>query len=289
MTETQFTNISSEQRGSHTRGLGFRRYTPNLGAIVTGTDLRRLNDETRRSLKRGLYEHGVLFFRDQELSPTQLLDVASIFGEPLRHNPYIPSTGETSGVEIIEQSEQVRLPNDVWHSDVTWQHNPPRATLLYGVELPTQGGDTAWTSTTAAYRSLPPLLAAYLDTLQAVNAPRASGLVRQPERPDDRQTSEEIRVKFPPIDVDVIRTHPDTGEKYIFVTEGNTLYIKGVSRAVSESILRILSSTLENHEFQARFTWEPRSLAVWDNRLTQHRAIHDYGAQRRVLHRITIA
>jgi len=289
MTQTQPVSNASDQRTGLSKGLAFRRYTPNLGAVVTGVDLRTLDSDTRSALKRGLYEHGVLFFRNQQLSPTQLLDVASIFGEPLRHNPYIASTEETGGVEIIERSDDRKIPNDVWHSDVTWQHNPPRATLLYGVELPTHGGDTAWTSTTAAYRSLPPLLAAYLDTLQAVDAPRASGRAYEPETEEERQQREEIRVKYPPIDVDVVRTHPDTGEKYFFATEGNTLFIKGVSRALSESLLRIVSSTLENHEFQARFTWEQGSLAVWDNRLTQHRAIHDYGTQRRVLHRVTIA
>ena len=281
------TQIVSER--SRTQGINFRRYTPNLGAVVTGIDLRRLDGETQAALKRGLSEHGVLFFREQDLSPNQLLDVASIFGEPLRHNPYIPSTPETNGVEIIETKDNEHPPNDVWHSDVTWQKNPPRATLLYGVDLPPHGGDTAWTSTAAAYRSLPPLFAAYLETLRAVNGRGVVAYGKLPKWLEDQETSEEIRTKYPPIDVDVIRTHPDTGEKYIFVSEGGTAFIKGVRRAVSESLLRILSSTLENHEFQARFTWERGSLAVWDNRLTQHRAIHDYGTHRRVLHRITIA
>jgi taurine dioxygenase len=264
-----------------------RRFAPRLGATIAGIDLRRtLDADTRRTLQQALLVHGVLFFRDQDLSPEQLLEIAGVFGEPLRHNPYLPSLETTSGVEIIESGTGTRLANESWHSDVTWQHNPPKATALYAVELPPHGGDTVWTSATAAYRSLHPLLAAYLETLTAVNFVDANGYSRSTGR-DERL--EELRAKYPPIDVDVIKTHPDTGEKYIFVTELHTTYIKEVSRTTSESLLRLLFGALENPELHARFVWQPRTLAVWDNRLVQHRAIHDYGDQRRVLHRVTLA
>ena len=267
--------------------LTLRRHSPNLGATIFGVDLRSaVSSEVAKELRTALLTHGVIFFRDQQLTPERLLEVASIFGEPLRHNPYLPSTEETSGVEIIESGTGKRLANESWHADVTWQHNPPRATALYAVELPVHGGDTVWTSSTAAYRALHPLLAAYLETLTAVHYVDANGYSRDPER-DERL--EELRVKYPPIDAPVIRTHPDTGEKYLFVTELHTTYLKGVSRSTSEGLLRLLFGALENPELHARFVWQPRSLAVWDNRLVQHRAIHDYGSQRRVLHRVTIA
>lgn len=278
---------SPELRRPAGGGLELEPFTVNLGAIVSGVDLsRRLGAETRAALQRALSEHGVLFFRDQHLDPESVLEAGKIFGEPLRHNPYLPSTERTSGVEIIESGLGKRLANESWHADVTWQHNPPKATLLYAVELPPRGGDTVWASSTAAYRSLHPLLAAYLETLSAVNFVDANGYHRSDERDE---LLDELRAKYPPIDVPVIGTHPETGEKYIFVNELHTTYVKGVSRSTGESLLRILFGALENPELHARFVWQPRSLAVWDNRLVQHRAIHDYGGQRRVLYRVTIA
>lgn len=267
-------------------GFTLEPYAPNLGSVVSGLDLRqRISGETRAALQQALLRRGVLFFREQELDAERLLEVASIFGEPLRHNPYLPSTPANSGVEIIE-SGVGRRANEAWHADVTWQHNPPKATLLYAIDLPQQGGDTIWTSATAAYRALHPFLAAYFETLTAVNFVDANGYHRSPGQ-DTYLT--ELRAKYPPIDVPVIKTHPDTGEKYIFVNELHTTYLKGVTRATGESLLRVLFDALENPELQARFVWAPRSLAVWDNRLVQHRAVHDYGEQQRVLHRITIA
>ena len=278
---------SPELRTSPNADFGIRPYTVNLGALVSGIDLsQRLGAEARVALQRALRQHGVLFFRDQQLDPESVLEVARIFGEPLRHNPYLPSLEQTSGVEIIESGTGQRLANESWHADVTWQHQPPKATLLYAVELPRQGGDTVWASSTGAYRSLHPLLAAYLETLTAVNFVDANGYHRAPE---GDELLDELRAKYPPIDVPVIGTHPETGEKYVFVNELHTTYIQGVSRTTGESLLRILFGALENPELHARFVWQPRSLAVWDNRLVQHRAIHDYGDQRRVLYRVTIA
>jgi taurine dioxygenase len=267
--------------------LRVRRFAPNLGATVSGIDLNRpLDAEGRASLRRALLEHGVLFFRDQELTSERLLEVAGIFGAPLRHNPYLPSTAETSGVEVIESGTGKRSANESWHSDVTWQRNPPKATALYALELPPSGGDTVWTSATAALRSLHPLLRAYLETLSAVNFVDANGYARGHERDE---LLDELRAKYPPIDVDVIQQHPETGEPYIFVTELHTLYIKELTRNASDSLLNLLYGALANPVFHARFVWQPRSLAIWDNRLVQHRAVQDYGDQRRVLWRVTLS
>lgn len=281
------TPVSVQQRPTASPSFHLERYTSNLGAVVSKIDLRQRHDaETRAALQHALRQHGVLFFRDQELDPESVLEVARIFGEPLRHNPYLPSTETTTGVEIIESGTGKRLANESWHADVTWRPHPPKATLLYAVQLPPRGGDTVWASSTGAYRSLPPLLATYLETLTAVNFVDANGYHRSAERDE---YLDELRAKHPPLDVPVIKTHPETGEKYIFVNELHTTYLKGVNRATGESLLRILFSALENPELHARFVWQPKSLAVWDNRLVQHRAIHDYGDQRRVLYRVTIA
>jgi taurine dioxygenase len=266
-------------------------YSARLSATVTGIDLSRpIPGPIRDVLRRGLLAHGVLFFRAQALTPERFLEVAKIFGEPLRHNPYLPSLEEFSGVEIIESGGDGRLANESWHSDVTWQRDPPKATILYGAELPPLGGDTVWTSATGAFDSLHPLFGAYLETLTAVNFVDANGYARarQVGGEDDVRLSE-LRAKYPPIDVPVIATHPETGQKAIFATELHTTYIKGLTRTTSDSLLRILFGALENPELHARFVWKPGSVAVWDNRLVQHRAIHDYGQVRRVLYRATLA
>jgi taurine dioxygenase len=130
------------------------------------------------------------------------------------------------------------------------------------------------------------LLAAYLETLTAANFVDANGYHRSSAKDE---YLDELRAKHPPIDVPVIKTHPETGEKYIFVNELHTTYLRGVTRTTGESLLRILFAALENPDLHARFVWQPKSLAVWDNRSVQHRAIHDYGDQRRVLYRVTIA
>jgi taurine dioxygenase len=140
------------QRPASNAGFSLEPYTLNLGAVISGLDLRqRPSSEVRAALQRALSRYGVLFFRDQELDPESVLEVARIFGEPLRHNPYLPSTETTSGVEIIESGTGQRLANESWHADVTWRPNPPKATLLYAVHLPPQGGDTVWASSTGAY------------------------------------------------------------------------------------------------------------------------------------------
>jgi len=268
----------------------FERFGAHVGATVRGIDLNQsLSPAQRDALRRGLWHYGVLFFRDQQLTPEAFLAATRTFGEPLRHNPYLPSLQDFGGVEIIE-SGQGRLANESWHADVTWQPNPPPATALYAAELPAFGGDTLWTSSTAAYASLDPLLQAYFETLTATNYVDANGYSRTPtDDPEQARRLGELRTKYPPIDVPVISTHPVTGQKAIFANQLHTSYIKGVERAISESLLRILFSALENPVLHARFRWQPGSVAIWDNRLVQHRAIHDYGDARRVLYRVTLA
>jgi taurine dioxygenase len=264
-------------------------FTPNLGATIAGVDLRRpVQDAVAGRLQHALQLHGVLFFRNQDLNSAQFLAAAKLFGEPLRHNPYLPSLPEHDGVEIIESGTAGRriLANESWHSDVTWVAPPPQATAIYGAELPAFGGDTVWSSAGDAYDALDPRLAAYLESLTAVNVVDANGHARI-DGQDDYLTT--LRAKHPPIDVPVIVAHPVTGRKTIFVTELHTLYIKGVSRTTSESLLRLLYGLISDPVRQARFTWEPSTFVIWDNRLVQHRGIHDYGVQRRILWRATLA
>lgn len=279
--------VFPQESGGHPPVFRIERFRPNLGATVEGIDLSRdLTAETQAILRRAVVEHGVLFFRDQNLDNERLMVFARLFGEPLRHNPYLPSVPEHSGIESIEVSPTRNVRNDVWHADVTWVDPPPRFTVLHAHVLPEAGGDTVWTSTAAACEALPELLARYLETLTAINSFEANGFALDSTKAEQRA---EIRAKHPPIEVPVIKTHPENGRKAIFVSEQHTNYIKDVTRNTSESLLRLLFGILQQPEFQIRFEWKPGSLAVWDNRLVQHRAIRDYGRNRRVLRRITIA
>jgi taurine dioxygenase len=278
--------ITFPQDNGHLPALRIERFRPNLGATVEGVDLSRdLSAETQAVLKRAVVEHGVLFFRNQNLDNERLMAFAKLFGEPLRHNPYLPSAPDHSGIESIEVSPAKNVRNDVWHADVTWVDPPPRFAVLYAQVLPESGGDTVWTSTAAACDALPELLARYLETLTAINSFEANGFALDSTKAERRA---EIRAKHPPIEVPVIKIHPENGRKTIFVSEQHTNYIKDVTRNTSESLLRLLFGVLQQPEFQIRFEWKPGSLAVWDNRLVQHRAIRDYGRNRRVLCHITI-
>jgi taurine dioxygenase len=279
--------IFPQDAGGHPPPLRIERFRPNLGATVEGVDLgQSISAETQAVLKRAVIEHGVLFFRNQNIDNDRLIAFAKLFGEPLRHNPYLPSLPEHSGIESIEVSATKNVRNDVWHADVTWVDPPPRFTVLYAHLLPEAGGDTVWTSTAAAYDILPELLARYLETLTAINSFEANGFALDSTKAERRA---EIRAKHPPIEVPVIKTHPDNGRKTIFVSEQHTQCIKNVTRNTSESLLRLLFGVLQQPEFHIRFEWKPGSLAVWDNRLVQHRAIRDYGRNRRVLYRVTVA
>lgn len=192
-------------------GLHVERFRPNLGATVKVIDLGPpIDDDSRDTLRRAVTEHGVLLFRRQKLAAGQPLALSGIFGEPLRHNPYLPSVAGHSGIESIEVSQTKNVRNDSWHADVTWVENPPRFTVLYANELPAAGGDTVWTSSTGAYDAPPPLLAQYPESLTAVNSFEANAL------PSTQWTASaaEIRAKHSPLDVPVIKTHPENGRKY---------------------------------------------------------------------------
>jgi taurine dioxygenase len=277
--------------------LGIARFRPRLGALVSGVDLSRpLDEPTRARLRAAFLEHGVLFFRDQAFDPARFLDVARIFGEPYKQNEYSHGLPGYPEIEVLENSAQRQQKADFWHADVTWQPNPPKATILHAQNLPSEGGDTVWSSTAAAYDLLDPKLAAYLETLTAVNTFEVSRLKdylltdyygRWPKEGGEQRLAD-ARVQHPPIEVPVIATHPETGRKVINVNEGHTSHIENLSRVAANSILTLLFDLIKTPEIQARFKWKPGSVAVWDNRQVQHYGVNDYDQQFRKLHRLTI-
>jgi taurine dioxygenase len=278
-------------------GLKLEPYRPRIGALVSGIDLAQpIDDVTRVRLQKAFLQYGVLFFRDQAFGPQRLVEVARLFGDPYKQNRYSHELDGFPDIEVLENSDKRQQKADVWHADVTWQPNPPKATILQAQDLPAEGGDTVWSSTAAAYDLLDPKLAAYLETLTAVNTFEVSRLQEyllgtyggKFPKEGGQQRLADARAEHPPIEVPVIATHPETGRKVINVNEGHTSHLQGLTRVAGNSLLTLLFDLIKTPELQARFKWKPGSVAVWDNRQVNHYGVNDYGEGLRKFHRITI-
>lgn len=263
--------------------------TPTIGGVVHGVDLSaNLADATIGEIRRALLKHDVLFFEDQKLTPRQQRDFAARFGA-LHVHPVYPQVDGTPEVLVLDNHAGNPTDNDNWHTDVTFIETPPMASVLYARELPPWGGDTIWSSMTAAYEALSPAFREFLATLEAVHDFKRSF-------PPDRQVSvnagearyEKARREHPPVTHPVVRTHPETGRRGLFVNYGFTTHIKGLKRRESAAILKFLHEHIQRPEFLVRWRWKPNSIAFWDNRNTQHYAVNDYLPHRRVMHRATI-
>jgi taurine dioxygenase len=295
------------QAGNAHQDLRVRRYKPLIGAVIENVDLSKpLSEDNRQTLRNALVEHGVLFIREQTLTPEQHVALARVFGNPVRKNIYLPAVAGYPEIEVIAHSDKTRSGGtDNWHVDVSWQQNPPKATVLHAQEIPEGGGgDTIWASSAAVYDLLDPDLARYFEKLTAVNtflaSPRKqalSELLSGYEIPEDtREGSVEAGLervrdaaqKYPPIEVPVIRTHPENGRKLVFINEGHTSHLLGVSKTASQSLLNYLYDLIKTPEVQARFEWRAGDVAIWDNRQVQHYAARDYGSAKRRIHRITL-
>jgi taurine dioxygenase len=295
------------QAGNAHQDLRVRRYKPLIGAVIENVDLSKpLSEDNRQTLRNALVEHGVLFIREQTLTPEQHVALARVFGNPVRKNVYLPAVAGYPEIEVIAHSDKTRSGGtDNWHVDVSWQQNPPKATVLHAQEIPEGGGgDTIWASSAAVYDLLDPDLARYFEKLTAVNTFLASPkkqalseLLSGYEIPEDtREGSVEAGLervrdaaqKYPPIEVPVIRTHPENGRKLVFVNEGHTSHLLGVSKTASQSLLNYLYDLIKTPEVQARFEWHAGDVAIWDNRQVQHYAARDYGSAKRRIHRITL-
>jgi taurine dioxygenase len=253
--------------------------TPTIGATVTGVDLTQpLDDAVRAEIHEAWLEHLVLFFRDQPLSHDQHLDFGRGFGD-LHIHPAAPyADGNPELMMIHTDKDSHRNNGERWHSDVSADEEPPMASILHIHHVPPQGGDTCWSNMYAAYEALSPKMKELLDPLTALHASDYAGQYGEhtPQR-------ESPRAVHP-----VIRTHPDTGKKALFVNEVFTKRINELSRSESQWILNFLFDHCKDVNFQVRFKWQDNSIALWDNRCTQHMAIWDYFPETRNGIRVTI-
>ena len=258
-----------------------------LGAEIHGLDLcQTLDDESRRCLRDLLNEHEVIFFRDQDISPARQKELALALG-PLQTHPAYATVEGYPEITILESTADKPTRIEAWHSDMTFRQHPPMATVLRSVIVPPRGGDTLWSSMTAAYDALSAPLQGFLEGLIAVHD-FAHGFKESLVEPGGRERFTTAIATYPPVRHPVIRTHPETGRKVIFVNSLFTTHIEGLSPAESDSLLQFLFRHITTAEYTCRFQWQPHSVAIWDNRSTQHKPINDYFPAHRRLLRITI-
>ena len=253
--------------------------TPTIGAVVGGVDLTQpLADDVFAEIQAAWAQHLVLFFRDQAMTPEQHLALGRRFGA-LHIHPAAPyEHGNPALMRIHADADSKRASGEVWHSDVSADEEPPMASLLHVHRVPSQGGDTCWSNMYAAYEAPSPPMQAFLDPLTAHHIADYTGFYG-----DHPQQREAPRAVHP-----VVRTHPVTKKKTLYVNEGFTKRIVELSPGESRGVLDFLFTHVQNANFQCRFRWRANSLALWDNRCTQHMAIWDYYPETRSGIRVTI-
>ncbi len=259
-----------------------------LGAEISGIDLGgRLSGVEAAALRDAFHEHLVIFFRGQELSPGQFLRFAEAMGEPIEY-PFVAGLeGFPTIIEVKKLEHERTNFGGVWHSDTTYLDEPPMGSMLLAREVPPYGGDTMFANQYLAFESLSPTMRRLLDGLKGISNSAKADVSRTRE---DRLASDgkksapsNYRAAHP-----VVRTHPQTGRKALYVNVGHTVGIEGMTDEESAPLLAFLFQHQVRPEFTCRFSWRPGSLAFWDNRCALHNPVNDYHGFRRVMHRITL-
>ena len=260
-----------------------------LGAQISGVDIAQpLNVEQRDAIEQALLKHQVLFFRNQPITPQQQARFAANFGD-LHIHPIYPNVPEQPEVLILDTAQTDVRDNAVWHTDVTFLPTPALGAVLSAKLLPEFGGDTLWASGIAAYEALSEPLKVLLQGLSATHDfVKSFPLERFGNTAQALEQWEATRKKNPPLSHPVVRTHPVSGRKSLFVNEGFTTRINELSDSESEAILKLLFAHATRPEFTIRWRWQTDDVAFWDNRVTQHFAVDDYRPARRVMHRATV-
>jgi len=245
--------------------------TPTIGAEISGVDLGNLDDATWAEIEAAFAKHLVVFFRDQHLDPEQQKSLGARLG-PLHVHPAAPHLDGHPEVMLIHADERSKVvAGNGWHTDVSCDEQPPLATILYMQQVPPAGGDTLWASMYAAYDALSDPMKAFLDPLTARHESAHVYAGRYGSREADSRDG-----KFPSSVHPVVRTHPVTKRKALYVNRAFTTRINDLSAPESRALLDFLFTHQENVHFQCRFRWTPNAVAMWDNRCAQHFAVWDY-------------
>ena len=258
-----------------------------LGAEIEGIDLSaELTEESRLRLRKLLNEYQVIFFRDQDIGPAQQRELALSFG-PLQTHPAYETVEGFPEITILESTADKPTKIEAWHTDMTFREHPPLGAVLKSVISPSRGGDTLWSSMTAAYDGLSFQMQQFLEGLNAVHD-FSWGFKESLAEPGGRERLADAVAANPPVRHPVIRTHPETGKKVIFVNSLFTTHIEGLRPSESDALLSFLYDHITTAEYTCRFQWRANSIAIWDNRSTQHKPINDYFPAHRRMERITI-
>ncbi len=256
--------------------------TGTIGAEISEVDLRQLDDELIAELDHAWMAHKVLFFRDQDLSHQQHIDYGKAFGE-LDIHPFIKTVDGHPEIIVFESDPEKFSAAEEWHSDVSFQECPPLGSILRGRTIPAHGGDTCWANMELAYELLDDKTKEEIDGAYAIHSyvkAFGSGMSEEKKEAAYEQHPDQ---KHP-----VVRTHPVTGNKILYINRIFTLTIDGMTPLESRELRYRLFDQAKIPEIQTRFRWEPNSIAQWDNRCTQHYAVPDHGGHHRRVERVTL-
>jgi taurine dioxygenase len=270
--------------------LSVKRVSGALGAIISGVDLREpLSAALAADIRGALLEHQVIFFRDQPLSPQQYLAFARAMGEPVEY-PFVKGIDGYPEIIEVKKLEHERTNfGGIWHTDTAYLECPPMGSMLLAREIPPYGGDTLFANQVMALDALSPTLRGVLEGLRGVNSSAKADVSRTREDRikggDGRDDARKEYVAEHP----VVRTHPETGRKSLYVNTAHTVRFAGMTEEESAPLLHYLHEVQIRPEFTCRFAWEPGSIAFWDNRCALHNPVNDYHGFRRLMLRITLA
>ena len=263
-----------------------------LGAEISGVSLAGLKDDAVwDEIHRAFLAHSVIVFRDQKLEPEDIMAVGGRFGPPCYY-PFVTGMVDFPYIfEIVKEPSEKRNFGGAWHSDSSYQKQPPLATLLYALETPRAGGDTLFTSTYAAYdalsdgmkKLLAPLVGEFSGELKYAGGRTALHKVNLGMKIHDTDKASEFEASHP-----IVRTHPETGRKALYLSRSHTVNFKGMTEEESQPLMDYLIAHQVRPEFTCRVRWAPGTLTVWDNRCTQHNAVNDYQGERRRMRRLTV-
>ncbi|MGE0485586.1 MAG: TauD/TfdA dioxygenase family protein [Gammaproteobacteria bacterium] len=262
--------------------------TPAIGANIGGVDLSRpLAASVLAELLDAFHAHLVLFFREQSLTPDQLVAFARNFGD-IGYYPFVEGmAGHPEVVEVIKREDETINFGGLWHTDTAYLERPPAGSVLYALTVPPCGGDTLFANMYLAYENLSDGMKQLLDGLRGVNsAEKPDAAVTRVHRMADkpRDARDIVTTASHPI----VRTHPVTGRKALYCSDAHTTHIEGLSVEESRPILQYLYRLQQREAYGCRLHWTPGTVAVWDNRCSQHNALNDYHGHLRVMHRVTL-
>ena len=258
-----------------------------IGAIIQGVQLdEKLDENTFSDIYNAFLKYQVIFFRNQNFIPESLISFAKNIGRPISY-PFVKGLDSFPEITpILKKETDVNNFGGIWHSDTTYQNEPPKGTMLYAIEVPEFGGDTEFSNQYLAYERLSNEMKIFLEKKKAFNI---SGKSEVTKTRSDVLKHSSLNLKNNKLEAihPVVRTHPETKKKSLYINQAHTTHFVGMSEEDSMPVLKYLFKHQINSEFTCRFKWKKGSVAIWDNRCTLHNPINDYHGSRRLMHRIT--